>query len=530
MPALPTRATATVGALTCALALAACTAGGGAVGPTPTPTPTGPAAQDVVATALVPADGIEVEVGVHPLVRAGDLVVLTVDMVPQDPVQEEQPVHLASPYSVLSFVRDMPAPLSLRLFDLEGDVVHHGGTDAEGEPVVSERWDTITTSTGTRLQMAFAAPATDVDALAVLVPGAPLFADVPVVDDEVPPAVLEGQVPAEDGPTPTVAVPVALDLDRVVHAPTFPLESTSAELEGAVQTTESTESVEITLGADVLFAFDSAELTAEATAAIDLVAQRLAEREPGTVTVVGHTDDQGDDAYNQDLSQQRAQAVADALGGQVDAQDYPLDVEGRGETEPLVSGSSEEDRARNRRVVVTLVSTVVTRTEVTATGELPEFEGLVQEDPSALLRIDQTRSWDVRATARRVGGHVVVDLVVAAADDEVDSAWVAGFLRGWGDHRGDGTVSPHDNTARATVLDGAVRLYPMDYEVGVSETWPGGEWFTASDLHGAARIDGGQSRTYSYVYPRLDADAVTLQVGSGWSEGDFRIVDIPVEP
>ena len=54
--------------------------------------------------------------------------------------------------------------------------------------------------------------------------------------------------------------------------------------------------MEISLGSDVLFAIDSADLTPEAQAAIDVAAQQLSDRAPGTVTVVGHTDDVGDDA------------------------------------------------------------------------------------------------------------------------------------------------------------------------------------------------------------------------------------------
>ena len=50
-----------------------------------------------------------------------------------------------------------------------------------------------------------------------------------------------------------------------------------------------------------------------------------------------------------------------------------------------------------------------------------------------------------------------------------------------------------------------------------------------TDLRGATRIDGGQSRVYSFVYPRMATDAVTFQVGSGSVfDTDFRIVDVPV--
>ncbi|MBB1059020.1 OmpA family protein [Marilutibacter spongiae] len=69
------------------------------------------------------------------------------------------------------------------------------------------------------------------------------------------------------------------------------------------------------------------------------------------ITVEGHTDNQGDPAANQALSQRRAQAVADALvAAGVSAS--RLQVEGLGQSRPLGDNGSAEGRARNRRVEV----------------------------------------------------------------------------------------------------------------------------------------------------------------------------------
>lgn len=532
---------AVVVAATSVAALTACTPGG--AGPSPSPTPTvdpGPQPEDVVATAVIPEGGVDLEVAVHPLVRAGDHVVLTLDVTPVDGLGDTEYVHYMG-FGVTSFIADGSAPVNIRLFDLENDVVHHVGADSEGEPVVApEDWDWVRSDAGSRMQLPFAAPADGVDSLALLVPGAPLFADVPIVDGDVPSPVRDAEdLDAAEGaadPSRTPAAsepaeePPALDLTAVTAAPTFPLESTSAELHGAVRTIESTERVEVTLGSDVLFAFDSAELTPESTAAVELVAARLAEREPGTVEVVGHTDDEADDAYNLDLSRRRAQAVADALADQVDPSAYRMDVAGRGETEPVAANTTDENRALNRRVTVSLTSTVVTRTDVTTTGELPEFGAFVGTAGTPLRVENFARVWEVDATARRIHGHVVVDLTVHAADDEDGLGWAVSFLRGFSSHRPGDTVTPHDLTARGTVLQGASRLYPMDYRVAADETWPDGEWFTASDLDAGAWIDGGQTRTYSFVYPRLDVDSVVFQAGTGIIESsdDFRLLDVPV--
>ncbi|HWT93473.1 MAG TPA: OmpA family protein [Solirubrobacteraceae bacterium] len=91
--------------------------------------------------------------------------------------------------------------------------------------------------------------------------------------------------------------------------------------------------------ADVLFAFDSARVTARGRRAL----RRLDVR--GPVTVVGHTDARGAAAYNLRLSRRRAAAVTRALGGGTD-----VTVRARGEAEPVASNARAAGRARNRRV------------------------------------------------------------------------------------------------------------------------------------------------------------------------------------
>ena len=74
-----------------------------------------------------------------------------------------------------------------------------------------------------------------------------------------------------------------------------------------------------------------------------------------TVSVNGYTDDVGSDEYNQKLSERRAQAVRDYL---VEA-GIPaeiLSVTGHGKSLPLVKGTSEEARAKNRRVELGIAS------------------------------------------------------------------------------------------------------------------------------------------------------------------------------
>lgn len=110
--------------------------------------------------------------------------------------------------------------------------------------------------------------------------------------------------------------------------------------------------VAVSLAADVLFAFDSAELEGDATGRIAEMAEELATQATGTVEITGHTDDVGTRSYNQALSEDRAQAVADALAPAPEDTELTLDVSGRAFDEPLVDDDTEEARARNRRVEI----------------------------------------------------------------------------------------------------------------------------------------------------------------------------------
>jgi OOP family OmpA-OmpF porin len=115
----------------------------------------------------------------------------------------------------------------------------------------------------------------------------------------------------------------------------------------------------VRLDAGVLFAVDSAELRPDARELLDRVADLLARLDHPTAQVVGHTDSTGERAYNQSLSERRAQAVSDRLvGGGVPVDD--LEPIGRGEDAPVVAETGPDgqlDAAAqqlNRRVEVVL--------------------------------------------------------------------------------------------------------------------------------------------------------------------------------
>ena len=84
---------------------------------------------------------------------------------------------------------------------------------------------------------------------------------------------------------------------------------------------------------------------------LDEVAANLTRLNFVSGTVTGHSDSTGDDAYNQKLSERRAQSVATYLEGKGIAPGR-LTVIGAGETQPVADNGTAEGRAQNRRVVL----------------------------------------------------------------------------------------------------------------------------------------------------------------------------------
>ncbi len=113
------------------------------------------------------------------------------------------------------------------------------------------------------------------------------------------------------------------------------------------ETTDGDETV-LVLDTDILFAFGSAQLTPSATQRIGQLVSEIPNGAP--VSVRGHTDDVGNDADNQSLSEARASTVAAAVAAA--RPDLPLDVSGRGESEPVTSNDTPEGRELNRRVEI----------------------------------------------------------------------------------------------------------------------------------------------------------------------------------
>jgi len=116
----------------------------------------------------------------------------------------------------------------------------------------------------------------------------------------------------------------------------------------------------VDLPSDVLFDFDRAKVRPQAEPKLRLLAELIRDNPEGLISISGHTDALGDEAYNRTLSERRAEAVANWLieSGEVDAE--RLRTAGFGETRPAApnerpDGTDDaEGRRQNRRVEIIL--------------------------------------------------------------------------------------------------------------------------------------------------------------------------------
>lgn len=165
---------------------------------------------------------------------------------------------------------------------------------------------------------------------------------------------LEAATPVRRAPEPPVQIvqePVRIDqLERLRTALAEPIEREEVMLD------VKKEWIAIRLDTYLRFGSGQAELREDAAPLLEEIAAAI-DGELGPVRIVGHSDGDGLTGRgryktNQQLSEARAQTVADLLGGLVE-DGSRLQVEGKGFTEPLVQPEvTTEDKARNRRVEI----------------------------------------------------------------------------------------------------------------------------------------------------------------------------------
>ena len=129
-------------------------------------------------------------------------------------------------------------------------------------------------------------------------------------------------------------------------------EELKKDLEGA-QVERVGEGILITFNSGLLFDLESYGLRGETKSNLNDLAQTLKKYDDTNILIEGHTDTSGEDAYNQKLSENRADAVENYLVGQ-GIKDTRVTTKGYGEKQPLDSNESETGKQKNRRVEVAI--------------------------------------------------------------------------------------------------------------------------------------------------------------------------------
>ena len=134
------------------------------------------------------------------------------------------------------------------------------------------------------------------------------------------------------------------------------------ELEGA-EVERVGEGIQVTFDSAILFEVNSFNLSGDAQQNLSNLAGSLQEYENTEVIIAGHTDSTGPEDYNQNLSEQRADAAAMQLVKAGVTADR-ISIVGHGESEPVASNDTAYGRQQNRRVEVAIFATEEYRQEL----------------------------------------------------------------------------------------------------------------------------------------------------------------------
>ena len=328
--------------------------------------------------------------------------------------------------------------------------------------------------------------------------------------------------------------------DQALAAP-VPIERYTKALDDSTSTHTGGKDITVTLASDVTFASDSADLASGAEAQLQTVAGQLAQYpDGGTLSIVGHTDDVQDDAYNQTLSEKRANAVKTRLAQLTKLDKWQTSVSGKGESEPKVNDTSDEARAVNRRVEITLTPTGGTTTKNTTpapnSGKLPETKGPVAKGSEGVTVKHVSGNSQLTITidhVTRSGGylfgqlHTTLSVKKGSAPDRLED-WLNDKEALFSNSRSEkGSRDAVTYAANGlTLLAAGERIYPADYrDAGFKTHLP------LTELQLTPPIKAGTT-TVCVIWPDPGGDTVTLDhaaTGKEVADLGYRLTDIPVK-
>ena len=342
-------------------------------------------------------------------------------------------------------------------------------------------------------------------------------------------------------------------IDQSSHAATeladpVAIERYTRALDDSTSTQAGSKDITVTLASDVTFASDSADLTPAADTQLQTVADQLDQYpDGGTLAIVGHTDDVQDDAYNQTLSDKRANAVKTKLQQLTDLDKWNPTTTGKGESEPRVKDTTNEARAANRRVEITLTPTGGTNSKdsnTTATpsngsgsggGKLPDPQGPVAKGSKGVTLTSKDTDTSSKVTITldhltRQGGYLLGTVTCTVKDGSTgaplhplleDPQTVLANQR---DESGGAqpTLLASDGL---TLLAGGERIFPADYLDADA-----GQHLPLTELRLLDHLKTGTT-TICVVWPDPGGDTITLdhQADKSTNDNAYRLTDIPVK-
>ena len=329
------------------------------------------------------------------------------------------------------------------------------------------------------------------------------------------------------------------------------IERYTRALDDSTSTHTGDKDVTVTLASDVTFASDSADLTPAADTQLQTVADQLDQYpDGGTLTIVGHTDDVQDDAYNQTLSDKRANAVKTKLRQLTNLDKWNPTTTGKGESEPRVKDTTDEARAANRRVEITLTPTGGTNpkdsnTTATATpssssgsggGKLPDPQGPVAKGPEGITLTSKDTDTSSKVTITldhltRQDGYLLGTITCTIKDGSTGAPLhplledPQTLLANQRDE--DGSALPTFNASDGlTLIAGGERIFPADYLNADAE-----HHIPLTELNISDHLKTGTT-TICTIWPDPGGDTITLDHPDGKyaiKDTAYRLTDIPIK-
>ena len=325
------------------------------------------------------------------------------------------------------------------------------------------------------------------------------------------------------------------------------IERYTRALDDSTSTHTGDKDVTVTLASDVTFASDSADLTPAADTQLQTVADQLDQYpDGGTLTIVGHTDDVQDDAYNQTLSDKRANAVKTKLQQLTNLDKWNPTTTGKGESEPRVKDTTDEARAANRRVEITLTptggtnpknsNTTATPSNGNSNGKLPDPQGPAAKGSKGVTLTSKGTSTSGEVTITldhltRTGGYLLGTITCTVKDGSTgaplhplleDPQTVLANQR---DESG-GALPTFNASDGLTLIAGGERIFPADYLDADA-----GQHLPLTELRLLDHLKASTT-TICTIWPDPGGDTITLDHPEGKYSPKgtaYRLTDIPIK-